>query len=1051
MQQNSFAVYNASAGSGKTYTLVKKYLETLFSSYKKDKFKHILAVTFTNKAVAEMKERILKNLKAFANEDILTYPEKFKDEQQMFKSICSNLNLTETELQQKAVIVQDGILNNYAAFDIVTIDTFTHRIIRTFAYDLKIPQNFEVALDTQEILREAIDNLLSKIGEDKKLTQLLIDFAMQKTDDDKSWDIGLDLFKISGILLKEDEIKHVKLLQEKTFDDFKNLKKTLNKALKNNQEKIVAIAENRLHIFEKKGIVLNDIKSVYGYFIKLSKEDFNVKFDLVWQTKLIEGVAIYPKRVQEDTKSIIDNIQTEIAEDFIETKKIHHEISFLKNFSKNLIPLSVINEIQKEIELLKEEQNILLISEFNSIISNEIKDQPAPFIYERIGERYHNYFIDEFQDTSEMQWENLVPLTENAIITESKDRTPNSIMLVGDAKQAIYRWRGGKAEQFINLYEKKSPFYLQPEVENLETNWRSYSEIINFNNNLFTYTSGLFANKTHQNLYKIGNHQNENDKKGGYVEISFVENQKKEEASILYQEQVYDIIQRVQKEGFELADICIITRKRVDGVAIADYLTERDVDIISSETLLINKSENVQFINSFLESLLFPENKTAKIKILFFLYKKLNIKSSENLFYNEYLNLPQDEFFVKISREHNRNFDYKQHEILPFYELVEYIIRAFQLVEYSDAYVQYFLDEVLNFTQNKTTGILGFLEYWEGKKEKLSIIAPEGNNAVTLMTIHKSKGLEFPIVIFPYADMDIYNQIDPKAWLPIKNEQYNDFQEAYLSYNKELEHYNEDGASIYHHKQSELELDNINLLYVVLTRAKEQLYIISKLETNKDEGKLNNYSGLLINYLKSIDKWTDNENSYSFGNPKKLSPKTAFKETSSLPFISSSRIDHNLSVITKSGYLWDTHQKNAIEKGDLTHLILSKISYQTDVDLAFEELITDGTINKEQKEILKPIVDNLVSNSEISIYFKEEYTVYNERAILTKTGEQIIPDRFVVKDNLATIIDYKTGEEKKKHTIQVKNYAEALEEIGFNVDKILLVYIGEEIHVKEVH
>ena len=237
-----------------------------------------------------------------------------------------------------------------------------------------------------------------------------------------------------------------------------------------------------------------------------------------------------------------------------------YEISFLNNILKSIVPLSVLNIVNKELQTIKKEQNILLISEFNQLISNEIKDQPAPFIYERIGERYHNYFIDEFQDTSRMQWQNLIPLAENALATEARPNEQNSLLIVGDAKQAIYRWRGGKPEQFIDLYEEENPFYIQKNIQNLGTNYRSYSEVVDFNNGFFSFLSTKFQNTTHKELYKIGNKQLQNTKKGGFVKVSFVENVLEEEATILYQEKVLETINNVISQGFVKADICIVTR-----------------------------------------------------------------------------------------------------------------------------------------------------------------------------------------------------------------------------------------------------------------------------------------------------------------------------------------------------------------------------------------------------------------------------------------------------------------------------------------------------------
>lgn len=1054
MNTNSFTVYNASAGSGKTFTLVKEYLKTLFSSDTISKYKNILAVTFTNKAVAEMKGRILENLKAFADPEILliVVPENLKDQHQMFAVIANELNLDTMQLHKKAIRIQDAILNNYAAFDIVTIDTFTHRIIRTFAHDLKLPQNFEVALDTEDVLQEAIANVLVKVGEDKKLTKLLIDFALHKADDDKSWDIALDLYKVSRLLLNENEVEHVSKLKDKSLDDFDKLKVILEEKLTHAKNEIVSQSKVILNDFDNNGITESDIKSVVVYFSKLANEDFSVKYGSVWQTKLINGETLYPKRVSGVVADSIDEMQSNISLVFQNTKTLFSEISFLKNFLKSIVPLSVLNVVNKELQSIKEEQNILLISEFNQLISNEIKGQPAPFIYERIGERYQNYFIDEFQDTSQMQWQNLIPLTENALVTEPKPKEQHSLLIVGDAKQAIYRWRGGKPEQFIDLYEEENPFYIDKNIENLDTNYRSYSEVVDFNNDFFSFLSHKFQNETHQELYKIGNNQKQNAKKGGFVKVSFVENVLEEEATILYQEKVLETIENVLAQGFVKADICIVTRKKKDGIAIADFLVENGISIISSETLLVNKSKEVRFIISFLTYLLHPENKNSKMEFLNYLYTKLEVKTSEHEFYISLLQLSSQELFKELAISHQIQFDYETFQTLPFYELVEQIIRAFYLVNSSDAYLQYFLDEVLSFSQKKQTGIQGFLEYWELKKDKLSIVAPEGADAITLMTIHKSKGLEFPIIIFPFAELDVYREQDSKTWYPINEEEYNGFSEAYLHFNKEIESYGEIGARLWSDRRAQLELDNINLLYVALTRPKEQLYVISKKVVNKKTGEENDnlFSGFFIGFLKQIGKWQEDTDDYEFGELLKLSSKTEIKEEKELLFTSSSRLDHNLAILTKAGFLWNSEQGDAIEKGKLIHLILSKIAYKTDVDNVFQQMILDGTITTSQEELLKPIIVSLIEDSKMAIYFKDDLEVFNERGISLKNGGTRIPDRIVFKGNKATVIDYKTGSFQSKHVEQIKEYASLLEEMNYEVDKKLLVYLSDEIKIEEV-
>lgn len=1048
MTKNSFTIYNASAGSGKTYTLVKQYLRTVLQASSNNYFKHILAITFTNKAVAELKNRILNTLQQFSSNDIIQNPTP------LFYELISELNSTPAKLQQKATKIYNAIINNYAAFDVVTIDTFTHRIIRTFAYDLKIPQNFEVALDTEEILFQAVNNLIDKIGSDRQLTDVLLSYTLQKTDDDKSWDIALDLNKTAKLLLHENEISHLELLNEKSLSDFDNLNTLLADKINTSETDLQTTAINLFELFKQNGITKDAFSGGYlfNYFMNLKEKKYPKSFGAAWQTKLIHGETLYKNKTAPFIAEWVDKNQSHIAEQFIKTKTLFYELSFLQNFKKHLVPLSVLNLIYKELEAIKEDQNIVLISEFNRIVAAEIKDQPAPFIYERIGERYQNYFIDEFQDTSIMQWENLIPLTENSLVTEAAENSQHSLLLVGDAKQAIYRWRGGKPEQFISLYEGKSPFYLESTTKNLDTNYRSYSEIIQFNNSLFSYLAAFFSNTAHQELYKIGNQQKINLNNGGYVSIDFIENLKSEEANEAYQEKTLNTIYKVLDAGFEKKDICIITRKKADGITLANYLTENNIEITSSETLLLNKSPEINFIVNLLHFLVTPNNKTYQIDLLFFLYKHLSIQIDEHNFYQQFISFSFTDFFANLNTHFNINFDYAQNRTLPIYELIEAVIRAFNLINNSNAYLQYFLDEVHSFSSKKTSGLIGFLEYWNDNQHKLSIVAPENVNAVNIMTIHKSKGLEFPVVIFPFADLDIYREIDPKVWLPLNPDDFNQFSQAYLGFNKNIQEYSTVGSQIFKERNAQLELDNINLLYVALTRAKEQLYIISKKDIDKiGNEKKDSYSGFLIGYLKSKQLWHEATYLYEFGNAAKLSKVTLTNNTMELPFISYSRKEHNLSIITKSGYLWNSTQEKAIEKGNLIHYVLSKIKYHHDIDFTFDECIAEGSLNSLQKKEIYPIINELITNSEASAYFSNKLTVYNEKEILSPTGSILIPDRIVCKDKSVIIIDYKTGSTNKKHEDQINSYGFALTKMGFKVHKKLLIYLDDNIEIKEVN
>ncbi|MDO5969393.1 UvrD-helicase domain-containing protein [Flavivirga aquimarina] len=1041
-QSHSFTIYNASAGSGKTFTLVKEYLKILFQSNNLEHFKRILAITFTNKAVAEMKDRIIETLKQFSNKTILNTPNS------MFKAICEELQMDPNVLHRKSEKLLNTIIHNYAAFDISTIDGFTHKLIRTFAYDLRLPLNFEVELDQDALLNEAVNSLIEKAGTNDALTKTLIDFAIEKADDDKSWDVSFDFNKIAKLLVNENDMPFIETLKDKTLDDFKALKTQLKKELISLENNIIQKAQNILTLIEEAGLEFNDFSGGYlpKHFKNLTDKKFDLNFDTKWQED-IETKTLYPKRVTDTIASVIEEIQPQIATSFYETKQMAFHLKFLKAFYKNITPLSVLNAINNELKSLKETQNKMLISEFNTIISKEIRNQPTPFIYERIGEKFNHYFIDEFQDTSVMQWENLIPLLGNALSTNT-----GNTMLVGDAKQAIYRWRGGKAEQFIGLFNDENPFHIKKHVENLPTNYRSFKTIVNFNNDFFNYLSNqLFSKKDYKDLYKNA-HQNTFLEDTGYVELSFLDIDKDDNRDELFSKNVLKTINECLKNGFRLEDICVLVRKKKEGVTIANYLSQHDIPIISSETLLINNSMEVGFINNVLELLIQPKNNEIKIQVLNYLTSLFNIEDKHE-FFSKHINLPVSNLFKSLEAyQIFINSDLLLE--LPLYDLAETIVRDFNLVASSNAYIQFYLDIVLDFSQKKGSDISGFLEYFDKKKENLSIVSPKGQNAVQIMTIHKSKGLEFPVVIFPYADLDIYRELDPKEWFGINKEKYAGFTHTLLNYSKDFEYYGEEGQRIYNNHQSEQELDNINLLYVTLTRAVEQLYVISKKDISS-KGVSNNkrYSGLFINYLQHLDLWNDSQSTYSFGHSIRTSESDTITKEAKIQqeFITTAKDTHSIKVVTKSGLLWDTNQQEAIEKGNLIHNIMSQIKTKDDINSVINDFVNASLITKEQTIELKQIVTKIIEHPKLESYYSSKYTIYNERDIITKEGIILRPDRLVIDSkNEAVIIDYKTGIEDKKHWQQLQSYQDVLEDMKITTRKKILIYIDENIEIKEV-
>ncbi|GAA4305253.1 UvrD-helicase domain-containing protein [Aestuariibaculum suncheonense] len=1042
LQTPPFIIYNASAGSGKTFTLVKEYLKILFSSDTSDQFKRILAITFTNKAVAEMKERIIEVLKQFSEPEILEKPNT------MFEFISKDLNMPPEKVHEKSIKLLNTIIHNYAAFDISTIDGFTHKLIRTFAYDLKLPINFEVELDQDSLLNQAVDSLIAKAGSDKALTKVLVDFAIEKADDDKSFDIAFDFNKIAKLLVNENDIPFIETLKSKTLSDFNSLKTQLKTDIKTTETAIIEAAQDTLDLIESVGLEFSDFSSSYlpKHFMKISEGNFDVSFVPKWQDNIDNG-TLYPKKVSSDVASTIESIQPQIASAFNLTKQGIFHVKFLKAFYKNITPLSVLNAINKELKALKLDQNKMLISEFNTIISQEISNQPTPFVYERIGEKFNHYFIDEFQDTSVMQWQNLIPLLDSSL---SADK--GTTMLVGDAKQAIYRWRGGKAEQFIDLFVDKNPFHVGKDLKNLPANFRSFKEVVDFNNKFFSFLAQqVFSNNTYKNLYEKA-HQNINKTESGYVELSFLDFDKDDDRDEQFCEQVLKTINRCLENNFKLEDICILVRKKKEGVAVANYLSQFNIPIISSETLLINNAPEVVFLNNLLKLLIQPKNNEVKIAVLTYLADLFNVENKHE-FFSEHLSLPLQEFF-KSFENYNIYVNSPYLLQLPLYDLTETLVRSFHLVENSNAYIQFYLDIVLDFSHKKGSDISGFLDYFDSKKESLSIVSPKGQDAVQIMTIHKSKGLEFPVVIFPYADLDIYREIEPKEWFPINDEMYQGFSHTLLNFNKDFEYYGDVGLNIYTNHRSEQELDNINLLYVALTRPVEHLYIISTKDLNtKGEVNSNKYSGLFINYLQHLGLWNNNQETYSFGIAEKTNEHKKIAEgmITANEFISTAKEDHNIKVVTKSGMLWDTNQEEAIERGNLIHNIMAEIISKNDVDFAISEFLTTGTISQNQASRLKETIHKIVTHPKLEIYYHADNTVYNERDIISKEGMILRPDRIILfPDNQSVIIDYKTGMEDKKHVQQLQTYEDVLNEMNISVLKKILIYTNEDVSIREV-
>tara|TARA_R110000782_G_scaffold80846_4_gene159898 strand:+ start:110632 stop:113814 length:3183 start_codon:yes stop_codon:yes gene_type:complete len=1035
----NLVLYNSSAGSGKTYTLVKEFLlrvlaeNTEFPAY----YKHILAITFTNKAAAEMKERVIKALEDFASDQPLEGTSNFLMSDLLLSEAEGGLGITKEKLIKKSEVVLRHILHHYNDLAISTIDKFTHKIIRTFAHDLHLPINFEIELQESEVLTKAVDLLIAQVGKDDKITKLMVDFSVYKANEEAGWNIEKDLISFAQTLLQENGSYFANQLNELSVDDFYLIKKELETIITSFEDETEKIANEALSLIKSKGLADNDFSSSYipKYFIKHTNKNYDPPTNSI--VKMFSGEQNwYAKKTPENIKQTIDGITNELTSYYhkLENLKVEKYSDYLITTSihKNIFVLAVINEIEKSIENIKQENNVLSFSDFNKKIAHVIANESIPFIYERLGEKYYHYLIDEFQDTSVIQWFNLIPLVDNSLANNRFN------MVVGDAKQSIYRWRGGEVEQIIQfpkivektgiinkeLHSINASFDRNINRKNLNNNFRSTAEIVDFNNQFFQFVAQQMPEE-YQNLYKDLNQGFNPENTGGGIEISFFETDDKEELIELNAQQTLQIIHQLTKEGYQLNDIAILTRANSEAAEIASFLLDNNIDVISSESLLLNNSKEVNFLVTFLKYLIYPNEKSIQLALLSLMPDSLaNDAAIFELFISS--SSKKEDVLATFLKMNDLELDKNIINQFSLYELTEFLINHFSLSDETNIYIQFFLDKVYEFTVKKGNSINSFVEWWNDKSEKFSIIIPEGIEAVNIMTIHKSKGLEFPIVIYPFANNAargnnrmFWIEKTPVEKLPV----------ALLPMNKDI--LNTEYAYIYQNEENKAILDLVNVLYVAFTRPKDRLYILSNYVPKKSEKVAANQ--FLYNYCTNFTPIKTAVPTYRFGlfNKKDTTEKQA-EQSNSDKF---GKIIHNnwrekIKISFQAPKVWEVENPEQIgEHGSSIHAILADIKTVADIEKTTNRYVSKGIISIEESKELLVQLQNLFSNPAIHFLFDDVDEVKNETSILLPSGEVFQPDRVVIKQQTAYVIDYKTGERNNKHKKQITNYIDVISKI----------------------
>lgn len=1024
-------IYKSSAGSGKTYTLVREYLRIAFE--RTDKYRNILAITFTNKAAAEMKSRILEAL-----EGIATEADKY---QALTQDLAQATNKNEATLRTEASAILSHILHNYSDISVSTIDSFVHKIVRSFAYDLHLSMSFNIEMDSNKLLQEAVELLFERLDEeDKQITQAVIDFADGKMEDGKGWNVEFELQKLGRQLFVDSAMPYIQQLDAVDLEKMNQVKQSLSAQRVSFEQKVFAIGQR---VFTK------TIEAGYSSadFFQTSKGPFGF-FQKYAEGKLpndIRGNSFVKKCLVDDDwgkkSQVDDGIKNEMKLGFQQISELWDtegkDYYLCDLLLRNFYAFILLTDIQKLVEEIKKKDDVLHIGDFQHKVFEIVKEQDAPIIYERIGERYDSILIDEFQDTSVIQWRNLLPLIEN-----SQFKSEDSL-IVGDGKQAIYRFRGGEVEQFAELpkvYGSHEDDLLKQrevainnygaKVHVLGHNYRSCKEIIDFNNHLYKTILDLPELK-HKAIYEDYFQSQGKEKSGGYVRVEFWEDE-----DDIRCERVEEIIQEVMAKGYKWKDVAVLCRTNKHASVIASYLVNKSIRVLSPESLLIDQSPKVQLLLASFNYLSQKENIIARAEILS--YIKLLNHADVRLEQVDY-NLEYHAFDLLISSFLTVPFLSDNFSVGRLTDLVHELVHCFALDD-DDPFVQFFLDEILLYSSRYGNTLRDFLQWWQSIKFKKSIIYPESMDAVNIMTIHKSKGLQFPIVILADA-IEKKKLMHDFFWVPLHKSYAPQLPIGLLPCNKLM--LETEFASLYEKEEDQSFLDLLNLLYVGTTRAEDALYILS--EELKEMPKENNsVTALLIAALQAKREW-DGFDCYAFGQlPNKLT--TSKKEESKFATYTRDKVEVSgskssaIKVKVQADLLWSDATTGKIDAGNLLHDLLSQIKYVGDEDAVIRKLKADAWLSAEQTEEVAQQLKAIVYHPELAQYFQPEVKVFNERSLIRHDSKTRIPDRIIVSDNQAVILDYKTGKEKDSYRQQLNDYAQWLSEAGFVVEKKLIYY-----------
>lgn len=1073
-------IFRASAGSGKTFRIAREYIQLLFADAMN--YKHILSVTFTNKATEEMKTRILSELYNLSNGKNSSYLPFLMDE----------FGLTSAQVTDRADRLLKLILHDYSRFSIETIDSFFQRIIRSFIRELGIFASFTLELDQNRILQLGADQLLDSLDENPVLKKWLLNFTEEKIESGKSWRLGNDINMLGKEIFKEDyryfETSISKVLSDREF--LNKYLKTISSLIKETEKSYSAFGDKAIKLMKDHSLEVGDFsqggRGVAGFLSKI-KDELKEPGKLVlkaadntdgWHTK----TSGKKKEIISAYNAGLNQILTEAIAFYDEHIETYNTATRVR---ENLYVLGILSELNEKIKHYTQEQNLFMLADSAQLLNLIIADSDAPFVYEKIGSYFKHFMIDEFQDTSKMQWDNFKPLVANSLSEN------NTSLVVGDVKQSIYRWRNGDWKLLARQLENDFKNY-GAKKESFEYNWRSSPNIVSFNNSVFRAAPQLLQQEFNASFdggaiedddfplstaivdaYSDAgqlhpNKEPEKDSLPGRISCCFFESREFKEKAL---EATARNIEILQQKGYLAGDIAILVRTKNEGKKIADFLFDRKISglaqpgcnysFISDESLFVKSSLAVSLIIAVLKFFMSPHEALFKTQIAYYHSLLQNDHTETQHTGFPHINNTGDCLPEEFSKEIQ---ELKKQSL---FAITESVIRIFRLNQDKKnlPYLFAFQDLVYDFTQKETAGIRGFIDWWEEQGITKSVSLNQEQDAIRLLTIHKAKGLEFKVVIVPFCTW----ALDPGPtkgnilWCKPESSPFDTLPCVPIKYSGKLE--KSLFKNEYYHEKLHAYIDNINLLYVAFTRAREVLVSFSELPAKPDIKTVSsllfatiNANGLLEKpradesaaWLDLTDFWDSEKHELIIGDRSKVPSKFPEKKElldcqyPSLPVTRHVQLRLNSADFFAAT---DGDKMQAKNTGLILHEIFSKIHSQSDIANAVRDLEFRGKLSMHEAVDITHDIQQKLTEQPFADWFSGEYNVKTEEAIIMKEGRIKIPDRLMIKEDKLIVLDYKFGNKPESaHKQQVSQYKHLLKQMGHHhIEAWLWYYYLDEL------